>query len=151
MLISMGLAVPSRAWRYACIATLFSVLGGILGYLIGFYAIELIEPYFNTSSTSAAGFHQVRDWFRAYGVWMVILAGFTPFPYKLFTITAGAMQMAFIPFVIGSLIGRSLRFFLVASLLYFTGETLQVRFRYYIDMIGWSTLLFFIVLFFFIK
>ena len=136
MLISMGLAMPKRSWHYAFIATLFSVIGGMLGYLIGLYCIELVEPYILASSY-ASSYEQVHHWFTQYGVWIVIVAGFTPLPYKVFTVTAGAMQMAFWPFVLGSVIGRGGRFFLVSGLLYFAGEHIENRLRRYIDIIGW--------------
>lgn len=150
MLISMGLATPRNSWFYATIATLFSVLGGILGYLIGMYAMEFIEPYLLASSYSAR-YLQVMHWFEHSGVWVVILAAFTPFPYKLFTITAGAMNIAFFPFVVGSLIGRGARFFLVSSLLYFTGDRLQEKLRHFIDIIGWSIIIIAIMVYLLIK
>lgn len=140
MLISMGLATPRHSWRYAFIATICSVIGGMFGYLIGMYAMMLIQPYILASSY-ASYYHQVVQWFDSGGVWMVILAGVTPFPYKIFTITAGAMHLAFLPFVLGSIIGRGLRFFLVSGLLYFVGEGLETRLRRYIDWIGWGLLL----------
>lgn len=139
MLASMGLAKPKNAWNYALIATLFSVAGGILGYVIGFYFMELIQPYLLTSAY-ATSYQHVLHWFKEGGVWMVILAGFTPFPYKIFTITAGAMHMALFPFIVGSLIGRGARFFLVSTLLYFAGGHIQNKLRHYVDVIGWSML-----------
>lgn len=139
MLISMGLATPRRAWHYALIATLFSVIGGMLGYLIGLYGIEFIQPYIE-ASPYASSYHQIQGWFEQRGVWIVILAGFTPFPYKVFTVASGAMHLAFIPFVVGSIIGRGLRFFLLCGLLYFFGERLETRLRRFIDIIGWSSL-----------
>lgn len=136
MLISMGLAMPRRSWNYALIATLFSVIGGIFGYLIGLYCIEYIGPYIEASSY-ASSYKQIHLWFEQRGVWMVILAGFTPLPYKIFTVTAGAMHMALLPFVIGSIIGRGMRFFLVSGIMYFAGDSIETRLRRYIDMIGW--------------
>lgn len=136
MLISMGLATPTRSWRYALIATLFSVIGGLFGYLVGFYGMELIEPYILASSY-ANSYHTIVKWFEHSGVGIVILAAFTPLPYKLFTITAGAMQMALLPFLLGSMIGRGLRFFLVSGILYFTGAKLEAKLRRYIDLMGW--------------
>ena len=136
MLISMGLAKPTRAWHYAFIATLFSVIGGVFGYLIGFYAMDFIRPYILASSY-AAHFEQVQQWFDLYGVWIVIMAGFTPLPYKLFTMSAGALQMAFLPFFLASIIGRSMRFFLVCGILYFAGAKIEAGLRRFIDTIGW--------------
>ena len=135
MLISMGLARPHRSWHYALIATLFSVIGGMLGYVIGMYCIEFIRPYI-IASAYASSYFKIQGWFEHSGVWMVILAGFTPIPYKLFTISAGAMHMLFFPFVVGSVIGRGLRFFMVCGIFYFAGEHLEAKLRHYIDIIG---------------
>lgn len=140
MLISMGLVTPKNSWRHATIATIFSVLGGIFGYLIGYLGMELIEPYLMASSY-APSILKVKHWFEHLGIWVVILAGFTPFPYKIFTITAGMMNMAFWPFLLGSVLGRGLRFFMVSSLLYFFGERIEPLIRKYIDKIGWLVLL----------
>lgn len=145
MLISMGLATPRRSWNYALIATLFSVMGGMFGYLIGLYFIEIIRPYI-VASSYAGSYYQIQQWFNDGGVWMVILAGFTPLPYKLFTVTAGALHMAFLPFVVGSLIGRGARFFLVCAIMYFAGEHIETRLRRYIDIIGWSMLVIVVII-----
>jgi len=150
MLISMGLAIPKRSWHYAFIATLFSVIGGVLGYIIGYFGMALIYPYL-ASSSYAAGYHQVANWFDQSGVWVVILAGFTPLPYKLFTITAGAMHMALLPFIVGSIIGRGMRFFLVSTLLYFAGDRIQAHMRRYVDVIGWSMIIIFVIVYCLIK
>lgn len=141
MLISMGLATPHRAWYYAFIATLFSVIGGILGYGIGYFCMSFIEPYL-LASHYAESYQHIKSWMDSAGLWVTIFAGFSPFPYKIFTITAGAMAMPFIfPFVVGSILGRGLRFFLVSGVLYFAGERLERQIRRFIDMIGWITLL----------
>ena len=140
MLISMGLAKPKSAWHYALIATLFSVMGGIFGYMIGYFGFELIRPYILASSY-APTYEKVCNLFDTYGVWIVFLAGFSPIPYKLFTVAAGALQMALFPFIIASFISRGLRFFLVSGLLYFMGEGLEKKLRRFIDVIGWSVVL----------
>lgn len=150
MLISMGLAKPQSAWRYALLATFFSVIGGILGYSIGLLAIDVLKPYIMASSY-AASYEKVVQLFLAGGVWFVIVAGFTPFPYKIFTISAGAMQLPFVPFVIGSIIGRGLRFFLVSGLLYFFGDKLNNHLRKYIETIGWVFLIIFAIVYFYFK
>lgn len=137
MLMSMGLAYPKRSWQYALIATLFSVLGGIFGYVIGYYGMTFVQPYLMASSY-APYVVKVMDWFEHQGVWVVILAGFSPFPYKIFTITAGMMHMAFWPFLVGSLIGRGLRFFLVSGILFFAGEKIEPHLRRYVNRIAWS-------------
>lgn len=150
MLISMGLATPKRAWNYALIATFFSVLGGIFGYLIGYFGFEFIRPHL-MSSSYAVTYDKVCQLFDAYGVWIVFLAGFSPIPYKVFTVAAGALQMAFFPFVVASVIGRGLRFFLVSGLLFFMGEGLEKHLRRFIDVIGWAVVFVAVVAYLIIK
>jgi membrane protein YqaA with SNARE-associated domain len=139
MLISMGLATPKKSWYYAFIATLFSVAGGILGYYIGMYAITFVEPYIIASSF-AKHYYGLREWLSHSSVWLVILAGFTPFPYKIFTITAGATHVPMLAFVVGSIIGRGMRFFLVSGILYYVGDALEKNLRRYVDIIGYALL-----------
>jgi len=139
MLIPMALGQRHRAWNFAMIATLGSVIGGSLGYMIGLLAFETVEPWIHQWGYGEA-YLQVRSWFEQWGVWAVFLAGFTPVPYKIFTISAGVVSMAFIPFVIASLIGRGARFFLVATVIYLGGDRMERLLRSYIDLIGWVLL-----------
>lgn len=137
MLLSMGMARPENAWRYALITTFFSVLGGIFGYLLGYFAMEFIQPWIEVSSWQPT-YLLVEKWFRMYGIWVIFFAAsFSPVPYKLFTIAAGAMHMALVPFIIASWAGRGLRFYLVSALMYFFGERLQNHLEVYIEKIGW--------------
>ncbi len=136
MLAPMVLAQPDKAVRYAFITTLSSVIGGLFGFALGYFAMELIEPllhqfgYFEKYLTA-------RSWFKDWGVWVVFLAGFSPIPYKLFTISAGAMSMMLAPFVLASVVGRGARFFLVALLIRKGGERFERLLRRNIDLIGW--------------
>jgi len=136
MLAPMALAKRHRAWYYAMVTTLASVLGGVLGYLIGMLAFDSVEPLIQQFGYAETYGH-ARDWFNQWGVWVVFLAGFTPIPYKIFTISAGVASMAFIPFVLASFIGRGARFFLVAGLIYLAGEKMERLLRRYIDRLGW--------------
>jgi membrane protein YqaA with SNARE-associated domain len=135
MLIPMCLAKPAQGWQYAALCTLFSVLGGIAGYLIGKLAFAWIEPWLMDSSYAVA-FTSAVAAFESWGFWYILLAGFTPIPYKVFTISAGVVGMPFLAFIGGSVIGRGGRFFLVAALIRLGGEKLAIRLRKYIDMIG---------------
>ena len=139
MLISMGLAKPEKSWRFAFITTLFSVLGGIFGYMLGLFGMELVDPWLQQSAYQA-NYLQIVQWFKEYGIWIVFIAGFSPIPYKLFTIAAGVMQMPFLPFVVASALGRGMRFFLVSGIMYYKGEGLKAKLRLYVDVIGWSLL-----------
>ncbi|HED16635.1 MAG TPA: DedA family protein [Gammaproteobacteria bacterium] len=140
MLIPMSLTQPKRAWYFASLTTIASVLGGILGYLIGMFAFDLIQPaleqigYMNKIQV-------VQTWFEEWGFWTVFIAGFTPIPYKLFTITAGFSAMAIVPFAIASFIGRGARFFLVAGLMVWGGERMEHMIRRYVDRISWVIIL----------
>ena len=136
MLAPMALAKPNKAWRLALITTLASLLGGILGYFIGMYAFDLLQPWIERVGYQHK-FEMVQAWFAEWGFWAVFIAGFSPIPYKVFTISAGLLSMAFLPFVIASLIGRGARFFLVASLMRWGGEPMERALHEYIDRIGW--------------
>jgi membrane protein YqaA with SNARE-associated domain len=136
MLIPMCLAKPLKAWFYAALCTLSSVLGGMAGYLIGKLAFEWIEPWL-MGSHYAGAFTSAVAAFETWGFWYILLAGFTPIPYKVFTISAGVVGMPFPAFIAGSVAGRGGRFFLVAGLIRLGGEKLAGRMRKYIDLIGW--------------
>ncbi len=136
MLIPMCLARRAKAWQYAALCTLFSVLGGMAGYLIGKLAFGWIEPWL-MDSHYAGTFTAAVSAFETWGFWYILLAGFTPIPYKIFTISAGVVGMPFPAFIAGSFIGRGGRFFLVAALIRLGGEKLASRMRKYIDLIGW--------------
>jgi membrane protein YqaA with SNARE-associated domain len=147
MLAPMSLAQPMKAWFYASLTTITSVLGGLFGYLIGMLAFQAIEPWI-----VSLGYIEKYDlavfWFSEWGIWAILLAGFTPIPYKIFTIAAGAANMALIPFVLGSLIGRGARFFLVAGLMKFGGPRFEPYLKQWIDRVGWLVLVLLVVAYF---
>ncbi len=147
MLAPMTLARPDKAWWFAFLTTLTSVLGGMLGYLIGVFAFEAVEPLLHRAGYWPH-YLQAKAWFDEWGFWAVFLAGFSPIPYKIFTITAGVISMALIPFVVASAIGRGARFFLVAALMAWGGERMEKLLREYIDRIGWLLVLLAVVVFF---
>lgn len=136
MLAPMVLAQPGKALRFAFITTVFSVLGGIFGYILGFFAMEFIEPVLHQFGYWDK-YLIAQSWFEKWGIWVVFLAGFSPIPYKLFTICGGAMNMALIPFVLASAIGRGARFFMVALLIRLGGQRFEKMLRKHIDWIGW--------------
>ncbi len=136
MLAPMSLANPARAWWYAGITTLASVLGGLFGYLIGLFSFELVEPLIRNAGYWPK-YLMAKEWFDQWGFWAIFLAGFSPIPYKIFTITAGVISMSLAPFMLASLIGRGSRFFLVSALMAWGGERMEATLRRYIDRIGW--------------
>ncbi len=138
MLAPMVLANRHRAWYYATLTTIMSVLGGLLGYAIGMFLFDqlgqpLIEVY-----QAEEKFQRVVSWFNHYGVWVVFIAGFSPIPYKLFTVTSGVLALALVPFTIASLVGRGARFYLVTGLLYWGGERFSKFLQKNVDRIGWA-------------
>lgn len=138
MLAPMSLANPRRAWWFALLTTLTSVAGGLLGYLIGAYAFELIEPLIRDSGYWPK-YLSAQAWFAEWGFWAIFVAGFSPIPYKVFTIAAGVAAMALLPFALASLIGRGARFFLVAGLMAWGGEKMEAGLRRHVDRLGWLT------------
>jgi membrane protein YqaA with SNARE-associated domain len=138
MLAPMTLARPERGWRLAALTTLTSVIGGVAGYLIGWFAFDMIEPALVELDYMPA-YETATLWFDRWGFWAVLVAGFSPVPYKVFTIAAGALQMFMPGFVLASLLGRGGRFFLVAAILVIGGAPMERVLRRNIDMLGWIT------------
>ena len=139
MLAPMCLARPRKAWLFATICTIASVAGGMLGYLIGRLAFHWIEPWLMSSSYADVFLAAVSS-FERWGAIYILLAGFTPIPYKVFTIGAGVVGMPVIPFLLGSTAGRGARFFLVAGLIRLMGDRAADRLRAWVDTIGWTVL-----------
>lgn len=137
MLAPMALANPARWWWLALITTVTSVLGGLAGYLIGYFAIDSILPWLQQSSYWPA-YQTAVDWFAVWGFWAIFVAGFSPIPYKVFTIAAGGLSMALLPFIVASVIGRGLRFFLVAGLMAWGGARMEAVLHQQIDRLGWA-------------
>ncbi len=140
MVAPMAIAKPERAVRIATIATVMSVLGGVVGYYLGYFAITAIEPIIQD-----VGYWEkyltAQRWFSEWGFWAVVIAGFSPIPFKLFTLTAGALSMAILPFILAAIVGRSAHFFLVALLMAWAGPKLEPVVRKYIEWLGWATVL----------
>lgn len=113
MLAPMVLARPDRAWRYAALCTLASVLGGCLGYAIGYY-LQDAALWLMSATGHASGLAEFQCWYGKYGVWVILAKGLTPIPYKLVTIASGLAQFAFPMFIAASVATRGARFFLVA-------------------------------------
>ncbi len=125
MLIPMIMANRQKAWWYATIATVTSVLGGMLGYAIGYYLYDAVGvpilKFYGKENALDAFIAFVHD----YGVPAVIIKGMTPIPYKIVTIAAGVAKMDLLAFIGASIVARAMRFYLVAGLLYFFGEPIR--------------------------
>jgi len=125
MLIPMVLAKPAKAWRYAAICTAGSVLGGILGYAIGYFLYETLGQWLINLYGLATQAEAYRAAYNQWGLWIILIKGLTPIPYKLVTIASGAAAFNFWVFIAASIVTRAARFFLVAALLYWLGEPIR--------------------------
>lgn len=127
LLITLCISLPQRAWHYALLASSGSVLGGLLGYGIGWGAWPLVKDFFFSyiPGFTPELFSRVQDLFSAYDFWVVFTAGFTPIPYKLITIGSGVFQINLAIFLVASVISRSLRFYLEAWLLHRYGPGIR--------------------------
>ncbi|MDX2287545.1 MAG: YqaA family protein [Hyphomicrobiaceae bacterium] len=125
MLIPMVLAQKAKAWLYATIATVGSVLGGVFGYAIGYFLFDSVGKAVLDLYGYGEKFQHFAAQYNEYGAWIVFGAGLTPFPYKVVTIASGATGMDLLVFIIASLVGRASRFYIVAGLLYFFGPSIR--------------------------
>ena len=135
MLAPMVLARPDRAFVYAGICTAASVLGGLLGYAIGFY-LEPVGMWLLSVIGHADGKAAFEKWFADWGLWVILIKGATPIPYKLVTITAGLAQFSLITFIWASVLTRGFRFFTVAAILKYFGPTMLKEFEKRIALYG---------------
>jgi membrane protein YqaA with SNARE-associated domain len=122
LLVPMMLADRRRIFRLATIATVTSVIGGYLGYAIGYYAFDAIGHFIITAVSSQGGFDSLQHKFDEYGFWAIILKGLTPIPFKLVTIFCGFVHFDLAKFTIASIIARGMRFYAEAILLYALGD-----------------------------
>lgn len=143
LLIALALSIPTRAFRYAFICSVGSVIGGAFGYLIGMFFMDTVGwPIINIYGLEK-GYEQIAILYNEWAGLAVFIAGFTPIPYKIFTIAAGVFKIDFVVFMIASLVSRSARFFLVGALIWKFGKPI----REFIDKyLGWLTIIFSIFL-----
>ena len=143
LLIAMVVAVPTIWFRAALVCSITSVLGGMLGYLIGWQFMDLIGMRIVELYHFQPQFEKIGSMYNEHQAWAVGAAGFTPLPYKVFTIAAGAFKIDFPIFVLASAVSRSARFFLVAALMYKFGPPVKALIEKYFNLF---TIVFFILL-----
>ena len=139
LLMALCLGAPKRSLRFAAITTGASVLGGIVGYLIGAGAWHLLGDFFFTyvPGVTPEAFEWMQDFFVRWGFWAVFLAGLTIIPYKVFTLSAGVFSIGFPIFLLASVLSRGLRFFLVAGLIYRFGTPVSRFIDRYFNLLTW--------------
>lgn len=143
-LIPLILAQREKAFRLALYCTVASVLGGYLGYSIGYMLDEAVLTPILEKWHLIKAFNDFKSWYNEFGAWIVFMAGLTPFPYKIVTIASGAVGLNLFIFTIASVISRGLRFFIIAWLLYRWGKPMK---EYIEKNLGWLSVLFVVLLF----
>jgi membrane protein YqaA with SNARE-associated domain len=137
LLIALAVAMPARSMKFAAICAAGSVLGGMFGYFIGYELMDLIGRPIIDFYNANEYWVKIEEAYRGpVGVWFLVAAAFTPIPYKVATIAAGATLMPFIPFVIASAVGRTARFFLVAGLIWKFGPSIKTFIEKYFDKLS---------------
>lgn len=135
MLIPMILADRTKAWWLATSCTITSVLGGIVGYAIGYFLFETIGEWIIQTYHLQDSFARFQTDFQAWGFWLIVLKGLTPIPFKLVTIASGVAGLNLLPFIVASIIARSFRFFLLAGLLWFFGDWARIFIERYLSWV----------------
>lgn len=141
--IALSVGKPKKSFFYALISSIGSVLGGIFGYLIGLFLFESIGKLIITALGYQEQFLLVGEWYASNAFLAILGAAFTPIPYKVFTIAAGFWQVGLLVLLVASAIGRPLRFFIIATLIYFFGPKVKVFIDKYFN---WLSLLVFIII-----
>lgn len=142
MLAPMSLARPKKAFWFATLSLFGSMTGMFIGYAIGHYFIDIAMPFIGKMGY-AAQFEDIKQQAADNGFWLLLLAGFTPIPFKIFTLASGAVGMPLLPFFFGAFIGRGKRVYLVAGAIAMGGEKAEAKLRQYIEPIGWTALVLF--------
>ena len=137
IMIPMVIATPEKAIRLATITTVMSVFGAVIGYLLGWGAMSVIEPWIMKMGWLPQ-LEMARLEFVTWGVLAVGIGAFTPAPFKIFTITAGMLSMSFIPFIIVAFVGRAAHFYMIALLMAWAGPKMEPVVRKYIEWLGWA-------------
>ncbi len=141
MLVPMVLANRDKAFRIALVCTVCSVLGGLLGYAIGYYFFETVGAWVVKTYGLQEGLAAFRHGFQEHGIWIILIKGMTPIPYKLVTIASGAAHFDLFTFVWASIVTRGVRFFLVAALLWKFGEPIRTFIEKRLALLTWLFLI----------
>jgi membrane protein YqaA with SNARE-associated domain len=143
LLIALAVSKPKKSFRFALICSLGSIVGGMFGYFLGLKFFQLLgEPILEFYGVMHY-YYRIQELYQQYSAWAVGIAGFTPIPYKVFTIAAGAFKISFIAFLIASTISRSARFFLVSALIWKFGEKIKKTIDKYFNL---ATIIFVLLL-----
>lgn len=139
LLMALALGAPKRALHFAMICSVASVVGGMAGYAIGWGFWAALDDFFFSyvPGVTPEAFESVRALYERWDFWAVFIAGFTPIPYKVFTLSSGVFGISLPVFIVASILSRSLRFFLIAGLIFFFGPGIQSFIDRYFDRLIW--------------
>jgi membrane protein YqaA with SNARE-associated domain len=135
LLMALAVAAPSRAFRFAAICSAGSVLGGVVGYLLGLKFYELLGRPIIEFYSAGDAYQRVQQLYRDWDAIAVAVAGFTPIPYKVFTIAAGVFEINFTTFLLASIVSRSARFFLISGLIWWLGPRIRAFIERYFNLL----------------
>ena len=138
VLIPMMLANPRRAWWLAGLCTVASVIGGLVGYAIGYFLFATVGSWLINLYGLQSGFQEFQQKYAEWGAWIILAKGVTPIPYKLVTITSGVAQFPLGLFILSSIVSRGLRFFLIAVLMRVYGEKVRYYLEKYMNWAFWG-------------
>jgi membrane protein YqaA with SNARE-associated domain len=138
LLIALAVAIPKKSFKYALICSVGSVIGGCLGYLIGYHFMTVIGDPIIQFYGLGEKWEYIASLYNQYDAWAIAIAGFTPIPYKVFTISAGAFRIDFAVFILASLLSRSARFFLVGAMIYLVGPQIRSFIDRYFNILAVS-------------
>ncbi|MDP6625601.1 MAG: YqaA family protein [Nitrospinota bacterium] len=135
LLIALAISIPLKSFKYALVCSVGSVLGGAFGYFIGIQLMDTIGKPILEFYGVKGKYEYIGGLYNQYNAWAVGIAGFTPIPYKVFTIAAGAFKIDFLVFILASFISRSARFFIVAGLIYKFGSPIKIFIDKYFNLL----------------
>ncbi|HEB71128.1 MAG TPA: DedA family protein [Nitrospirae bacterium] len=138
LILALGISKPKKAIWYATLCTVGSVLGGAIGYMIGYFFIESVGMTIIEIYGLAAKYGMIKELYQQWNAVVVLVAGVSPIPYKVFTIAAGAFKVSFFTFILASIVGRGVRFFAEGLLIYWYGERIRGFMERYTSWIGWA-------------
>jgi membrane protein YqaA with SNARE-associated domain len=140
LLLALALGRPRKALLFGAICTAGSILGGALGYALGWFVWDAVGGFFfsHVPGVTPESFAVVQDWYRRWDFWAVFLAGFTPLPYKVFTLASGVFQISFPVFLLASSISRGARFFIISGLVYLYGRPIQRFIDRHFNRLAWA-------------
>lgn len=136
LLIAKATAEPKKALSLSLWVTIFSVLGGVVGYFLGSFLWEAIAPFIFEHLIAESTFDLIRDRFSESVFLFVVLGGLTPLPFKAFALTAGSMNLPLLPFILGCIVGRGMRFLLIGGLVYFFGPSIRAFMDKWLEVIS---------------